>query len=56
MSWVDMVKNNLVGTGKVSKGAICGHDGAVWGISEDFKVKYYENYAFLVVDLCLAVF
>ena len=34
-----MVKNNLVGTGKVSKAAICGVDGQIWGKSDNFHVS-----------------
>lgn len=40
MSWQDLVNNNLVGTGVVTKGAIVGHDGTVWGISPGFSVSF----------------
>jgi len=45
MSWGDLVKTNLIGTGKVSKGAIIGFDGTVWGISDDFKITEAEAQA-----------
>jgi profilin len=38
MSWQDLVNNNLIGTGFVSKAAICGLDGSIWGKSDNFKV------------------
>ncbi|GJJ68663.1 profilin [Entomortierella parvispora] len=37
MSWQSYVDNNLVATGKVTKGAIFGLDGSTWGISPDFQ-------------------
>ena len=40
MSWPDLVNNNLVGSGNVSKAAICGFDGSVWGKSDNFKVRF----------------
>ncbi|KAF9183709.1 profilin, required for normal timing of actin polymerization in response to thermal stress [Haplosporangium sp. Z 767] len=39
MSWQTYVDNNLVGTGKVSKGAIYGLDGSVWATSPGFNVS-----------------
>ncbi|WKX97815.1 hypothetical protein Q1695_013472 [Nippostrongylus brasiliensis] len=42
MSWADLVNNNLVGSGNVSKAAICGFDGSVWGKSENFKITAEE--------------
>ncbi|GMR32769.1 hypothetical protein PMAYCL1PPCAC_02964, partial [Pristionchus mayeri] len=38
MAWVDFVNNNLVGSGNVSKAAIIGFDGSVWGKSDNFKI------------------
>ncbi|KAF9109513.1 profilin, required for normal timing of actin polymerization in response to thermal stress [Mortierella sp. AM989] len=38
MSWQAYVDTNLVGTGKVAKGALLGHDGSLWATSPDFKV------------------
>lgn len=40
MSWQDLVNNNLIGTGHVSKAAIIGLDGSVWGKSDNFKVGH----------------
>uniref|UniRef100_A0A0N5C0S5 Profilin n=1 Tax=Strongyloides papillosus TaxID=174720 RepID=A0A0N5C0S5_STREA len=42
MSWKDMVDTNLVGTGFVSKAAILGADGSVWGISDGFSLDGSE--------------
>ncbi|PAV73230.1 hypothetical protein WR25_14319 [Diploscapter pachys] len=42
MSWADLVNNNLVGSGNVSKAAICGFDGAIWGKSDNFKINPEE--------------
>ncbi|KAH7720695.1 profilin [Aphelenchoides avenae] len=42
MSWQDLVNNNLIGTGNVSKAAIIGHDGSVWGKSDNFKIDPAE--------------
>jgi len=39
MSWQSYVDNNLVATGKVSKGAIFGLDASTWGVSPDFHVN-----------------
>ncbi|KAG0266293.1 hypothetical protein BG011_002701 [Mortierella polycephala] len=39
MSWQTYVDSNLVGTGKVSKGAIYGLDGSVWATSPGFNVS-----------------
>ncbi|KAI7831263.1 putative profilin [Gamsiella multidivaricata] len=38
MSWQAYVDNNLVGTHKVAKGAIYGHDGSLWASSPNFNV------------------
>ena len=38
MSWQDMVNNSLLGSGYVSKAAICGLDGSIWGKSDNFNV------------------
>uniref|UniRef100_A0A914WVE6 Profilin n=1 Tax=Plectus sambesii TaxID=2011161 RepID=A0A914WVE6_9BILA len=45
MSWGDMVNNNLVGSGCVSKAAICGLDGSIWGKSDNFKLDQSEGAA-----------
>ncbi|VDO26574.1 unnamed protein product [Onchocerca flexuosa] len=42
MSWADLVNNNLVGSGNVSKAAICGFDGSIWGKSDNFKLEPAE--------------
>ncbi|MCP9264901.1 Profilin [Dirofilaria immitis] len=42
MSWADLVNNNLVGSGNVSKAAICGFDGSIWGKSDNFKLEPTE--------------
>ncbi|KJH50901.1 Profilin [Dictyocaulus viviparus] len=42
MSWTDLVNNNLVGSGNVSKAAICGFDGSIWGKSDNFKITPEE--------------
>lgn len=43
MSWSDMVNNNLVGTGNVSKAAIIGLDGSLWAKSDNFNVSFWFN-------------
>ena len=42
MSWQDLVNNNLIGTGNVSKAAIVGFDGSVWGKSDNFNLDQAE--------------
>ena len=42
MSWQQYVDSNLVGTGKVTKGAIHGHNGALWATSKGFNVGTQE--------------
>ncbi|KAF9153931.1 hypothetical protein BG015_002300 [Linnemannia schmuckeri] len=42
MSWQSYVDNNLVGTGKVAKGAIFGLDGSLWATSSNFSVSAAE--------------
>ncbi|KAI6244127.1 Profilin [Aphelenchoides fujianensis] len=42
MSWDGMVSDNLVGTGQVSKGAICGLDGSIWARSPNFNLDPAE--------------
>ncbi|KAG0046055.1 profilin, required for normal timing of actin polymerization in response to thermal stress [Gryganskiella cystojenkinii] len=42
MSWQSYVDNNLVATGKVSKGAIFGLDGSQWAVSTGFSVDADE--------------
>uniref|UniRef100_A0A914QJQ5 Profilin n=1 Tax=Panagrolaimus davidi TaxID=227884 RepID=A0A914QJQ5_9BILA len=42
MSWQDLVNNNLIGTGNVSKAAIVGFDGSVWGKSDNFNLDQGE--------------
>ncbi len=40
--WQEYVDNTLVKTGNVSKAAIIGRDGKVWGISEGLKLTTEE--------------
>lgn len=40
MSWQDYVKDNLIGSGDVSKAAIIGLDGSEWATSAGFQVNY----------------
>ncbi|KAG0091629.1 hypothetical protein BGZ93_006243 [Podila epicladia] len=42
MSWQEYVDNSLVGSGKVSKATIIGHDGSLWATSADFQVSGAE--------------
>ncbi|KAF9352881.1 profilin, required for normal timing of actin polymerization in response to thermal stress [Mortierella sp. NVP85] len=42
MSWQEYVDKQLIGTGKVVKAGIYGHDGSPWAISKDFKVTVAE--------------
>ncbi|KXS22448.1 Profilin/allergen [Gonapodya prolifera JEL478] len=42
MSWSTYVESNLLGTGKVSKAAIHGHDGKPWATSKGFTVSSDE--------------
>eukprot|EP00043_Microstomoeca_roanoka_P001408 m.32516 g.32516 ORF g.32516 m.32516 type:complete len:129 (-) comp10799_c0_seq1:787-1173(-) len=42
MSWQSYVDQNLIGTGKVSKAAIHGHDGNPWATSSGFNVTADE--------------
>ncbi|KAI8361124.1 profilin [Mortierella sp. GBAus27b] len=42
MTWQEYVDSNLVGTGKVSKAAILGHDGSCWAASGDFAIAPAE--------------
>ena len=39
MSWQAYVDTNLVGTGKITKAAIHGHDGSLWATSKGFSVN-----------------
>jgi hypothetical protein len=54
MSWGDMVNNNLVGSGNVSKAAICGLDGAIWGKSDNFKVRSADILSIMLRE-CVAL-
>uniref|UniRef100_A0AC35UIF0 Profilin n=1 Tax=Rhabditophanes sp. KR3021 TaxID=114890 RepID=A0AC35UIF0_9BILA len=45
MSWKDMVNDNLIGTGFVSKAAIVGLDGSIWGVSDNFSIDANEGAA-----------
>ncbi|KAF7629918.1 Profilin [Meloidogyne graminicola] len=58
MSWQDLVNNNLIGTGHVSKAAICGLDGSIWGKSDNFKLEtlniHSSKLTFLDSDVVLA--
>ncbi|KAI9190425.1 profilin, required for normal timing of actin polymerization in response to thermal stress [Blastocladiella emersonii ATCC 22665] len=47
MSWQTYVDSNLVGTKKITKGAIFGHDKSTWAISPDFEVQSPELDALL---------
>ncbi|KAI9206988.1 profilin [Polychytrium aggregatum] len=47
MSWQTYVDTNMVGTGKISRGAIHGHDGSVWATSPGFSVHLNEVKAIL---------
>ena len=38
MSWQDYVDQQLLATGRVTEGAICGHDGSVWAASAGYNV------------------
>ncbi|KAJ3383484.1 profilin, required for normal timing of actin polymerization in response to thermal stress [Lobulomyces angularis] len=42
MSWQQYVDSNLVGTGKILKAAIHGHDGNVWATTKGFSVSTTE--------------
>ena len=39
MSWQAYVDTNLLGTGKVQRAAIFGHDGSCWATSAGFSVS-----------------
>ncbi|KAI6173460.1 Profilin [Aphelenchoides besseyi] len=43
MSWQGMVDDNLVGSGAVSKAAICGLDGSIWAKSNNFNLDGNET-------------
>ena len=40
MSWQAYVDTNLVGTGKILKAAIYGHDGSLWATTPGFNVGF----------------
>ncbi|KAJ3138793.1 profilin, required for normal timing of actin polymerization in response to thermal stress [Physocladia obscura] len=42
MSWQGYVDNQLVGTGKISKATILGHDGSLWATSAGFNLNATE--------------
>uniref|UniRef100_A0A0N5A7M8 Profilin n=1 Tax=Syphacia muris TaxID=451379 RepID=A0A0N5A7M8_9BILA len=42
MSWNDIIDQYLIKTGAVSKAAICGFDGSIWGKSDNFKLEESE--------------
>jgi len=42
MSWDSYVNDQLVGTGQVSKAAICGLDGSCWAKSSDWAITPEE--------------
>ncbi|KAI8612895.1 profilin [Chytriomyces sp. MP71] len=42
MSWQAYVDNNLIGTGKIQKAAIHGHDGSLWATSAGFSISAPE--------------
>ena len=39
MSWQAYVDTNMVGTGKILKAAIYGHDGSLWATTAGFNVS-----------------
>ncbi len=43
MSWQAYVDSNLVGTKKITKAAIHGHDGSLWATSKGFSVRVYRK-------------
>ncbi|CAP27962.2 Protein CBR-PFN-3 [Caenorhabditis briggsae] len=45
MSWSDIINNNLIGSGNVSKAAILGFDGAIWAKSDNFNLATEEAIA-----------
>ncbi|CAB3400421.1 unnamed protein product [Caenorhabditis bovis] len=42
MSWDSIINGNLLGTGFVSKAAICGFDGSIWAKSANFNISAEE--------------
>merc|ERR1712180_475843 len=42
MSWDKYVSDQLLATGNVQKGAICGLDGSIWAVSEKWEVTGQE--------------
>ncbi|KAJ3292958.1 profilin, required for normal timing of actin polymerization in response to thermal stress [Borealophlyctis nickersoniae] len=42
MSWQSYVDSNLVGTKKITKAAIHGHDGSLWATSKGFSIAPQE--------------
>jgi len=42
MSWQDYVDNQLLGTGKIAKAAIYGHNGSLWATSPGFSLSPEE--------------
>jgi profilin len=42
MSWQSYVDDQLLGTGKIAKAAIYGHDGVLWATSPDFSLSKEE--------------
>jgi profilin len=47
MSWQSYVDSSMVGTGKIVKGAIHGHDGSLWATTPGFNVSATEMTALL---------
>ena len=43
MSWQAYIDTSLLGSGKVSKAAILGHDGNVWAASAGFQPRPQEG-------------
>jgi len=39
MSWDKYISDQLLATGNVQKGAICGLDGSIWAVSDKFNVQ-----------------
>lgn len=41
MSWQAYIDQSLLGTKKVTKAAIHGHDGGMWACSQGFQVIFF---------------
>lgn len=47
-AWKQYVDTCLLETGKVSQGAILGHDGSVWAISNEFSLSSSQEISNLI--------